>query len=138
GPGQGLTRIEGPARQVAERIGVRLANGQTLSKDDEARLCRAWVDALVSMADQEPPSGIVSELLLTEPLPPEPRPKLITFSGGVAEYVYFREADVDDDFGPALAAGLHRAIGEGRLGARVRDPGQGIRATVIGASQFTV
>jgi ethanolamine utilization protein EutA len=138
GPGGGLIRIEGPARQVADSVGVQLSDGGLLSSDDQAKLCRTWIDALVSVASQESPVGLVPELMLTEPLPATPRPDLITFSGGVAEYVYFREADVDDDFGPALAAGLHRAIGEGRLGARVRDPGQGIRATVIGASQFTV
>jgi ethanolamine utilization protein EutA len=138
GPAGGLARIEGPARQVAEAVGVRLADGQPLSNQDEESLCRAWIDVLLSVIHQEAPAGLTKELLLTEPLPTLPRPDVVTFSGGVAEYVYFREGGAHDDFGPTLAAGLHRAIGDGRLGVRVRDPGQGIRATVIGASQFTV
>ncbi len=61
----------------------------------------------------------------------------MTFSGGVAEYFYGRETATFGDLGPELADGLRQAIAEQRL-AEVWDPGQGIRATVIGAAQFTV
>jgi ethanolamine utilization protein EutA len=133
-----VSRLEEPARRVSEAIGVPLALGNEITNDVETRLCDTWIDLLLSIANQEQPTGLAAELLVTEPLPQEPRPDLVTFSGGVAEYLYFREGGSYDDFGRALAAGLDLAISEGRLDVPVRDPGQGIRATVIGASQFTV
>jgi ethanolamine utilization protein EutA len=61
----------------------------------------------------------------------------VTFSGGVSEYLYGRE---DRDFGD-LARPLARAI-RGRVATKfsapLREPQEHIRATVIGASQFTV
>ncbi len=86
---------------------------------------------------QEPPDALGRDLLLTEPLPPEPRPEAITFSGGVAEYVYGREARDYADLGPALAAALRAALADGRITLPLLETAQGIRATVIGASQFS-
>jgi ethanolamine utilization protein EutA len=75
---------------------------------------------------------------LTDLLPDDVSAEAITFSGGVAEYIYGREAADYHDFGPALGRKLRAAMADGRISVPVLDPGQGIRATVIGASQFTV
>ena len=70
-------------------------------------------------------------------MPAEPKPAGFTFSGGVGEYIFNYEAR---DYGD-IARHLANALTE-RLAARTKtpliDPGQRIRATVIGASQFTV
>jgi len=66
------------------------------------------------------------------------RPHLVTFSGGVAEYLFGRETRSFGDLGMPLAERLRRAFAEGRVGVPMMDPGHGIRATVIGASQFSV
>lgn len=60
----------------------------------------------------------------------------MSFSGGVAEYVYGREKESFGDRGPELGVAL-RATFEA-AGWRIEPGGEGIRATVIGASQFTV
>jgi ethanolamine utilization protein EutA len=58
----------------------------------------------------------------------------ITFSGGVSEYVYHRAENSFGDLGPLLAEELR-----GRdLGAPIVETSGGIRATVIGASQYTI
>jgi ethanolamine utilization protein EutA len=133
-----LERIEGPAYQAAAAAGVPLALGQPLAPADEARLVQALAEALIAMIRQETPTGLVRELLLTEPLPGTVQPEAITFSGGVAEYIYGREEADYRDLAPALAAAVRAALADGRLPFPVLDPGEGIRATVIGASQFTV
>jgi ethanolamine utilization protein EutA len=74
-------------------------------------------------------------LLLTPPLPAM-TPAAVTFSGGVAEYVYGRERRRFEDAGPELAEELRRAFTA--AGWAILPCGEGIRATVIGASQFTV
>jgi ethanolamine utilization protein EutA len=62
----------------------------------------------------------------------------ITFSGGVAEYLYKRETRRFGDLGSDLAEELRHLLAHRRDLAPVWDPGQGIRATVIGAAQFSV
>ena len=62
----------------------------------------------------------------------------ITFSGGVAEYIYGRESGNFGDLGFDLAQELRHALAQHRVSAAIWDPGQGIRATVIGAAQFSV
>ncbi len=60
----------------------------------------------------------------------------VTFSGGVSEYIYGREAGEYHDLGPDLGAAV-RALVEQR-GTEIVPAEQGIRATVVGASQYTV
>ncbi|MDE3075998.1 MAG: ethanolamine ammonia-lyase reactivating factor EutA, partial [Chloroflexota bacterium] len=133
-----LVRIEDPAMPAAAAAGIALRLGQPLSVRDQEKLVAAWCDVLTSTIRQEPLSALAQQLLVTDPLPADVRPEAIAFSGGVAEYVYGREPDSFQDLGPALAAGIRRAVEVGRLALPVLDPGQGIRATVIGASQFSM
>jgi ethanolamine utilization protein EutA len=60
----------------------------------------------------------------------------ILFSGGVSEYIYGREQTEFGDLGPQLGQALRKQAEE--RGFKVLDGGEGIRATVIGASQYTV
>ena len=60
----------------------------------------------------------------------------ILFSGGVSEYIYSREAEAFGDLGPYLGQAI-RHEAEIR-GFDILDAGEGIRATVIGAAQYTV
>jgi ethanolamine utilization protein EutA len=141
-----IVRLEDPALQAADGAGLKLALGEQLSQVDADRLIGAWTDVLVGMIHRASGDGrenggagkLVAELLVTDPLPAGPSPQAITFSGGVAEYLYGRERADYGDFGGALAESLRAALADGRIPLPLADPGQGIRATVIGASQFTV
>ena len=78
---------------------------------------------------------------MTEPWPAALANKGIdamTFSGGVAEYLFKRESRRFGDLGFDLAEELRHALAHRRDLPPVWDPGQGIRATVIGAAQFSV
>lgn len=138
GEGGELARVEGPARQVAEKLGIAVELGGQLSAEDEERIVHEWVEILVGLIHQEEPSGLAAELMLTDALPAEPRPQAITFSGGVSEFIYMRETGDFGDLGASLAREIRRALADGRISLPIVDPGQGIRATAIGASQFTV
>jgi len=59
----------------------------------------------------------------------------VTLSGGVAEYFYGREKSGYGDLGMMLAAAIRKRLEA--WGPRIELPDQGIRATVIGASQYT-
>lgn len=82
--------------------------------------------------------SLADRWLLTAPLELPSRPHLVTFSGGVAEYIFGREARAFGDLAQPLAQHIRDAFSRGRMDVPMLDPGQGIRATVIGASQFTV
>jgi ethanolamine utilization protein EutA len=132
-----IERLEGPAEQAAAAAGVRLALGERLAPEDQAKLVRTMTDALVTLIRGEP-NALARELLVTDPLPDGWQADAITFSGGVAEYIYGRERTEYADVARALADEVRAALDDGRIALPVLDPGQGIRATVIGASQFSV
>jgi ethanolamine utilization protein EutA len=108
--------------------------------------CAIAVGARVPGAPHELAQAVLSaiggqapqSLLLTEPLEASPRPHLVTFSGGVAEYIFGRESRSFGDSAQPLAAHIVQGFAGGGIGLPMRDPGQGIRATVIGAAQFSV
>jgi ethanolamine utilization protein EutA len=74
---------------------------------------------------------------LTEPLARSPTPGFVTFSGGVAEYIFGRKPADHGDIARLLAAEIVAQL-KPRLTIPVIEPSERIRATVIGASQFTV
>ena len=59
----------------------------------------------------------------------------IIVSGGVAEYFYDREHNSFGDLGPEIAAALRSRLDS--EGIAIENPDQAIRATVVGASQYT-
>src|SRR6202007_2457136 len=63
-------------------------------------------------------------------------PDAITFSGGVSEYIYGRQSEGFGDLGPLLAQAILRRVAA--WGPRIEQPDEGIRATVVGASQYTI
>jgi ethanolamine utilization protein EutA len=138
GDGGVLIRVEEPARQLAKALGIDVVLGGQLAEADEQRIVAEWVRILVDLIQLHEPSGLAADLMLTDPLTPDAQPTALTFSGGVSEFLYERETGDYGDLGRALSQELRRALGDGHLGLRLLDPGQGIRATVIGASQFTV
>jgi ethanolamine utilization protein EutA len=123
-------RVEDAALAVARRAGVELAPGRPV---DAAQVAAAMATAIAGAA-----GGDDDDLLLTEQLPRLGRPDVVTFSGGVAEYVHGRERERFGDIAPELGAALAAAAGEGCFGAPAVELATGIRATVVGASQFTV
>jgi len=81
------------------------------------------------------PTAAGSGLLRLDPLSSRAAIDLVTFSGGVSEYIYGREAASYGDLGVLLAQEI-RARAE-RWGPKLDRANEGIRATVIGASQYT-
>ncbi len=133
-----MARIEGPAEQVAKDVGVTLKLGEALTDEDRKKIVNRMVDVIVAHANREAGDALCQALLLTEKLPKTPAIDGITFSGGVSEYIYKREDAEHGDLGKALANEIRHALSHKRIDHPVYDPGQGIRATVVGASQFTV
>ena len=136
-----LIRIEAPAQTIAAALEVELAPGQLLSSPDRKRIAARMARLIVGLIDLRQPGELARRLLVTGPWPAELANKsidAITFSGGVAEYLYKRETRRFGDLGGDLAEELRHALAHRRDLPPIWDPGQGIRATVIGAAQFSV
>ena len=133
-----LIRIEDSAQRAARALGMELTAGRVLEAADRDRLADILAEIVIGIVRQQAPAGLAKELLLTESLAADVRPHLVTFTGGVSEYIFGRESALFGDIAKPLADRIVRAFSMGRIAARMMDPGQGIRATVIGASQFSV
>jgi len=129
-----VTRIEPSAQRVADSLDIPLALGSPLSDSDRQRLTRCLADILLDYVNAAEPTPLGREFLLTDPLDRQGhQPTGITFSGGVAEYVYGRETASYGDLGADLAQAVKY-----RMPAPIVPLAEGIRATVLGASQFSV
>jgi ethanolamine utilization protein EutA len=137
----GLSRIEPPAEDVARTLGIELALGKSLAAADRNRIATRMARMVLGLIDLRHPGELAQRLMVTDPWPVDLANKGIdamTFSGGVAEYLYKRESRRFGDLGSDLAEELRHALAHRRDLPPVWDPGQGIRATVIGAAQFSV
>jgi len=64
-----MNRIEGPARQIADDIGISLELGEKLSNDDRKAIIKRMVEVIVAYANREPDDSLCQALSLTEHLP---------------------------------------------------------------------
>ncbi len=131
-----VVRIEPAARQVAEVAGIELRPQKVFNQPDQRRMAGELAACLLAALRREPLPPLAAQLMLTAPLSSTQSIDRVMFSGGVSEYVYQRE---ERDFGD-IARLLAEAIRDRQaaLPAPLEPAGEGIRATVIGASQFTV
>ncbi|HEY7246771.1 MAG TPA: ethanolamine ammonia-lyase reactivating factor EutA [Xanthobacteraceae bacterium] len=130
-----IVRLEEAGRRIGAELGLSLEPGGQLSPDAGRRMAAVMADKLFEAAMGGAPSVKGGGLLRLDPLAASAGIELITFSGGVAEYIYGREAQSYGDLGASLAQEIRARIP--RLGARLERSNEGIRATVIGASQYT-
>jgi ethanolamine utilization protein EutA len=131
------TRVDDSARLVAAELGLAI-DPKTLG---EEHVRRRIADRLAAIAADyilgAPRDRLGASLQLTEDLTRTVEPAAITFSGGVSEYIFGHEAREYGDIAQLLATALAGELSR-RSTLPLLDPGQRIRATVIGASQFTV
>lgn len=114
--------------RVGERVGPALRRA----------IAGAATELILSPARRDR-AAVPEALVLTGPLPPSVEHfDAVTFSGGVAEYIYGRESAYHHDLGRDIGEAVRAVIDSGGIDAPVLDPGNGIRSTVIGASQASV
>jgi ethanolamine utilization protein EutA len=130
----GLNRVETTGRRIAEQAGLRPEIGDVLSAEEKRRFVRLLVDLLLSYLRRE--DRVPPGLLITGPLIYEDKVDAVVFSGGVAEYIYGHESLEFGDFGPMIGEEVRKRLAW--FPAPVAEGSDAIRATVIGASQYTV
>jgi ethanolamine utilization protein EutA len=134
-----IVRLDPAGRQHAADAGFSWRHGDAVSAPDMARVAESMADTLVSALVRRPAPPVVERLYLTDPLP-DARDDIdgVMFSGGVAEYVYGRETRDFGDLGRLLGQALRSRIDSGALPWPLLPPGECIRATALGASEYSV
>ncbi len=133
----GWTRIDDPARLVAESLGLGADPATFADPAARRQLALRLAGLVIDQIVAGPADDLGRALALTEPLERTGPVDYLTFSGGVSEYMFGPEEGDYGDLAPELAACVVGQLGN-RVTVPVIDPGQRIRATVIGASQFSV
>jgi len=131
-----IVRLEDAARRMAPHLNLELTLGAPLAADDARRLAAYQADRVFELVSGGPLSPEASELLRTDPIHIDGPLEAIIFSGGVSEFIYGRQPRTFGDLGQQLAEEIRRRAEA--LGVALLEPVAGIRATVIGASQYTV
>jgi ethanolamine utilization protein EutA len=133
----GWTRIDHAARLVADDLSLQLSPTTLADETVRRRIVQRLAAAAADIIFDAPLDPLARSFSLTEPLPRKVAPAALTLSGGVAEYIFGHESSEFGDIAKPLSDALAREL-SARSGLPLIDPGQRIRATVIGASQFTV
>jgi len=129
-----LTRLEAGGRRFLEDLGCKIEVGDRIGEEILGHLASRMAALLfdILQGGKAPWDDIFINSLMGK----LPQVSGILFSGGVAEYVYGRESAAFGDLGSLLGREV-RAQAEKR-GFRILDSSEGIRATVIGASQYSM
>jgi ethanolamine utilization protein EutA len=130
-----VVRIEEAGRRFANELGIPLELGARLRPADAEAIAGRMADCLFEAMRSEAPSLAGRSLLRVAPLRSHAAVGALTFSGGVAEYIYGRQSAAFGDLGPQLAAAICARAKDWE--ANIEPAAAHIRATVIGASQYT-
>jgi ethanolamine utilization protein EutA len=131
-----VARLELAGMRFAEELGLTLAVGAPPPDGAMAAIAERMAERLFEALAAPIVSAATSALFRLDPLPDRAPPDIVTFSGGVSEFIYRNETKDFGDLGPLLAEALRRRVAA--WGPVIEPPAEGIRATVVGASQYTV
>ncbi len=131
-----ITRLEETGRRFGKAVGLDLNLGQHIETKELEAIADYMADRLLEVISLVPLSAATQELMRTPPLTHTEQVKAVTFSGGGSEFIYDRQTNRFGDLGPLLAEAIKAKLPQ--TGIQLLQPSAGIRATVIGASQYTV
>lgn len=129
-----LIRCDESAQRFLARAGVDWHLGEKIDLAQADRIADVMAEALFA-AIENPQAE--KDLWLTDPVALLPV-DAVMFSGGVAEYIYGRETRDFSDMGCRLGRAIRRLLDAKRLALPLEEAGECIRATALGASEFSV
>jgi len=131
-----LIWIQDIAEIVARATGIDLSKGARLSEENKRKLASTLANCLLEVMKRGELSDLTKKLMITQPLTYDGNIDTILFSGGVSEYIYNHINQEFGDLGIFLAEEIRQVVKI--LCIPVLEPLERIRATVIGASQYTL
>jgi len=133
-----IVRLDPAGRHLAAQAGFNWGRGEIVEAASMERVAEWMAEAILASITSRTLRPDVQALYLTEPLPELGGIDGVMFSGGVAEYIYRRETRDFGDLGRLLGLALRRRVDAGALPWPLFPPGECIRATALGASEYSV
>lgn len=135
-----VTRIEDAGRTLMKELGYTVELGEKISKKKKEEFAAFMAKILFECIERGPSTPLAKQLMVTPPFKNYSLASLdhIVFSGGVSEHVYDRDPTSYGDVGPLLGKMMRDYLKKLPKEGMVHEPIEGIRATVIGAGEYTV
>jgi ethanolamine utilization protein EutA len=133
-----LTRLDPAGRHLAHAAGFHWRLGDGVTRNGLAQVAKWMAGAVIQAVRDTPPAPEIARLFLTDPLPDRGRIDAVMFSGGVAEYVYGREQRDFGDMGLLFGGEVRRLLAEGAWPWALLPAQACIRATALGASEYSI
>jgi ethanolamine utilization protein EutA len=133
-----IVRLEPAGRQHAADAGIAWEEGGQAPWSERQAVGRHMADRLVAALTGRLSADEMTALHVTEPLASLYDIDAVIVSGGVGEYVYGREKRSFSDLGLPLGRALAAHIDAGALPWPLMPATECIRATVLGASSYSV
>jgi ethanolamine utilization protein EutA len=135
-----ITRIEDAGHRMMKELGHTVELGKKITDKQKEDFGAYMAKILFEIIEQGPTSAMAKQLMMTPPFANYRGLKQfqhIVFSGGVSEHVYDRDPKAYGDIGPVLGKCVREHLK--KLPKDIlREPIEGIRATVIGAGEYTI
>src|SRR5581483_5606810 len=137
-----VSRVEEPARRLLRELGLETAVGAELDQSVRQQLADLMAGCLLEVMDGQPQSDLGQDLMVTEEALSAygglRTVSFLIFSGGVSEYIYQHDSTAYGDLGPLLGAAIRERLKSVPARLALREGAEGIRATVIGAGEYTI
>jgi ethanolamine utilization protein EutA len=131
-----VIRMEAAGHAVARTCGYDIAIGKIINQEQKIAIAEKLADVLFEVLQRKPLSTLTTNMVISGPLTYTGPISEISFSGGVGEYIYDSDTQDYGDLGPHLGAAVRRRVPT--LHMSLAGSIERIRATVIGASQYTI
>jgi ethanolamine utilization protein EutA len=133
-----VIRAEAAGLAIAEFLGIDASPGKVLTDEQCQRIASEMSRILTGFLGLAEMTPLGHRLLVTDAPAAVSQPFWLVCSGGVSEFFYGRAESNPGDLGPRLGSTLRSDLGQLLSEDQLRQPQEGIRATVIGACQFTL
>ena len=133
-----ITRLDPAGRHHAAQVGFSWDKDSRAESAAMDKVAVYMADALLAAVRMRPLPAPLRALYLTEPIAELGRIDGVMVSGGVAEYVYGREDRDFGDMGRRFGLALRQRLDASALPWPLLPAGECIRATALGASEYSV
>ncbi|MDP2731324.1 MAG: ethanolamine ammonia-lyase reactivating factor EutA [Dehalococcoidales bacterium] len=135
-----VTRLEKPGKFIMEELGYDIAIGKQVSEKMKNDFADSMVGILFEVIQGGSLSPQAQKLMLTKPMASHTLDSVdyLVFSGGVSEYVYGHSGVSQGDLGVIFGRKIRERVEKLSRKGLLQEPLEGIRATVIGAGEYTL
>jgi ethanolamine utilization protein EutA len=136
-----ITRMEDAGAVFMKQLGHTVELGKKITQKQKDDFAGLMAKVLFDVIENGPTLPLSKQLMVTPPLKNYrglSQVDHIVFSGGVSEHVYDHDRTSHGDVGPILGKNVREYVAKLAKKDMVREPTEGIRATVIGAGEYTV